>query len=460
MERLTALADAFLEFEDVDPQCSLAIGSLAVFAGPAPEQSEVAAAIAARLPLIPRYRQRLRRVPLGLAAPAWVDDPDFDVRRHLHLARVPAPAGRAEIGDLFSTLMLERMDRSRPLWDCWLVQGLPGGRWGLLTKLHHSMADGVSGAALYYLMLDAAPEPEPPVPDTWAPEPPVSALAFTAQALRELATSPARGVQALGGLVAAPARLARTAVGTADGLGTLAGNLRPVPASSLTGPLDGRRRYVWTDVSLSSMRPVRQAFGVTVNDIALAAMAGAFRRLLLSRGEALDEHGLRALVPVSTRGPGEITGPDNRVSLLLPYLPVDIPDPVARLAVVHERVAELRAHHEVEAGAALTSAADHSLFPLVAQGVRLVMRIPQRHLSTVTTNVPGPRQTLYGLGRELEQLLPYVPIADRVRISTAMFSYRDTLTFGVTADLVANPDLDVLVDGITESLADLQAAAR
>lgn len=460
MERLTALADAFLEFEDVDPQASLAIGSLAVFSGPTPKPAEVVAAIAGRLPLIPRYRQRLRRVPLGLAAPAWVDDPDFDVRRHVRVARVHAPGGRAEVGELVSTLMRERMDRSRPLWDCWLVQGLPDGRWGLLTKLHHSMADGVSGTALYYLMLDDSPEPHSPVPDTWEPEPPAGTVAFTAQALRELATSPARGVQALGSLVTAPARLARSAVGTVDGLGVLAGNLRPLPASSLTGPLDGRRRYAWTDVSLASLRPVRQAFGVTVNDIALTAMAGAFRRLLVSRGEPLDEHALRTLVPVSTRGAGEITGPDNRVSLLLPYLPVDLPDPLARLAVVHERVAELRAHHEVEAGAAVTSAADHSLFPLVAQGVRLVMRFPQRHLSTVTTNVPGPRQTLYGLGREVEQLLPYVPIADRVRISTAMFSYRDTLTFGVTADLVANPDLDILVDGIAESLAELQTAAR
>ncbi|MGN6129174.1 MAG: WS/DGAT domain-containing protein, partial [Nocardioidaceae bacterium] len=267
--------------------------------------------------------------------------------------------------------------------------------------------------------------------------------------------SPALVAPAAAGAVRAPGQLAAAAGRSARGLLAIAGAARPVHLSSVTGPLDGSRRYTWTDVSLDDVRTVRGTYGVTVNDVALAAVTGAFRRLLLSRGEQPDAHALRSLVPVSTRAAGEESIPDNRVSLLLPYLPVDVADPVERLRAVHDRVRALQAQHEPEAGGSITTAAQAGPFLPVSWGMRLGFRLPQRAVATVTTNVPGPRSTLYGLGREVETMLPYVPIADRVRIGVAMFSYRGVLTFGITADYQSTPDIDVLASGIGASMREL-----
>jgi diacylglycerol O-acyltransferase len=275
-----------------------------------------------------------------------------------------------------------------------------------------------------------------------------------------LATSPVPVVRSAVGSLAHPRRLVRTVDETARGLLTMVPVLRPVRHTSLTGPLEGSRRYTWADVSLADVRVVRKRLGVTVNDVALAAVSGGFRRLLVSRGEEPDARALRSLVPVSTREPGAESVPDNRVSLMLPYLPVEIADPVERLGAVRDRIRDLRAAHEPEAGGSVTAAAELAPYPTVAWGIRLGLRLPQRQIATVTTNVPGPRTTLYALGREARAMLPYVPIADRVRIGVAMFSYRDTLTFGITADYDTAPDVEVLADGIVASLAELVEAAR
>jgi WS/DGAT/MGAT family acyltransferase len=460
MDRLTPLAASFLEAEDVDTTASLAIGSFAIFEGPAPDFEEFVRSIEGRLPLIPRYRQKVRGVVFGLAAPAWVEDPDFDLRWHIRSTALPAPGGRGEIERLLSRVMSRRMERSRPLWEYWFCEGLEGGRWGLLSKMHHSMVDGVSGTDLYQLVLDPTPVPRGPEPDSWDPAPPSSVWSFTAGAVLEFVTSPVRAARAAAGALATPRRLVRTTAAAAQGLWKLAGAARPVKATSLTGTLDGSRRYTWTDVTLTDIRAVRRAHDVSVNDVALAAVTAGFRRLLLSRGEAPDAHSLRSLVPVSMRAPGEESIADNRVSLMLPYLPVDLADPVQRLEAVHERIRALRAGHEPEGGASVTTLAEYGPFAPVSWGIRLGMRFPQRQIATVTTNVPGPRDTLYALGREVQALLPYVPIADRVRIGVAMFSYRDTLTFGLTGDYDAVPDLEVLADGISEAVDELVREAR
>ncbi|WP_374454326.1 wax ester/triacylglycerol synthase family O-acyltransferase [Nocardioides sp.] len=458
MDRLTPLSEAFLGAEDVDPRASLAIGSLCIFEGPAPAFEEFLEMVAGRLPLVPRYRQKLRLAPFGLAAPAWVDDPDFDLRWHVRNTALPAPGGPEEIGRLMSRVMSRRMNRDRPLWEYWFCEGLPGGRWAVLSKLHHSLVDGVSGTDLYRLVLDPTPTPRPAEPDTWTPAAAPSTVAVTARAAWELAATPVATARTVVGALAAPRRLARTTSETVSGLLTMASALRPVRATSLTGPLEGSRRYTWTEVSFEDVRAVRQRCDVTVNDIALAVVSGGFRQLLLSRGEEPDAHTIRSLVPVSTREPGSETIPDNRVSLMLPYLPVDLADPVERLHAVRERIRGLREHHEPEAGGSVTSAAGLAPFAPVSWGIRAGLRLPQRHVATVTTNVPGPRTALYALGREALQMLPYVPIADRVRIGVAIFSYRDTLTFGITGDYDTAPDLQVLADGIATSMAELVSA--
>jgi diacylglycerol O-acyltransferase len=454
VERLTPLSAAFLDAEDADATASLAIGSFAVFEGPAPSYDDFVAAIAGRLPLIPRYRHKLAPAPLDLAPPAWVDDPDFDLRWHVRNTALPAPGGPAEIGRLVSRVMTRRMDRGRPLWEYWFVEGLEGGRWALLSKLHHCLVDGVSGTDLYQLVLDPTPEPRPGVPDEWSPARP-SSLVLTGDAIGHLVRSPLAAGQALARSLTAPLSLWRTTLESARGALALSGALRPVRHTTLTGELSGSRRYAFTEIPLTDVKRVAKAHGATVNDVALAAVSGGFRRLLLSRGEDPDAHALRSLVPVSTREPGAESIPDNRVSLMLPFLPVDVESPSDRLDAVRRRIRRLRGSHEPVAGGAFTSLAELGAFPPVSLGMRLALHLPQRQIATVTTNVPGPRQTLYALGRPCVSMLPYVPIADRVRIGVAMFSYSGSLAFGITADYDTTPDIDVLAQGITASMAEL-----
>jgi WS/DGAT/MGAT family acyltransferase len=240
----------------------------------------------------------------------------------------------------------------------------------------------------------------------------------------------------------------------------MSGALRPVDRSSLTGPLDGSRRYAWTTVALADIATVRSGFGGTVNDVALTAVTGGFRRLLLSRGETPTAHTLRSLVPVSTREAGAESVPDNRVSLMLPYLPVDLPEPRDRFAAMQKSLRALRSAREPEAGGSLTTAAEYGPYPPVSLGIRLWWHLPQHSIATVTTNVPGPRRTLYGLGREVLEILPYVPIASGVRIGVVMFSYRGVLTFGITGDFHTVPDIAVLADGISLSMTELVDAAK
>ncbi|MEP6800170.1 MAG: wax ester/triacylglycerol synthase family O-acyltransferase, partial [Lapillicoccus sp.] len=441
MERLTPLAAAFLDSEDEEPTTSMAIGSLAVFAGPAPAFTDFVRHIEGRLPAVPRYRQTLRTVPLDLAAPAWVDDAAFDVRWHIRHTALPAPGGREQVGQLVSRVMSRRMDRSRPLWEYWFIEGLADGRWALLSKLHHSMADGVSGTDIYHHVLDPTPEPRPPVPDTWTPAPAASPLSFAADAGWDLARTPVTAAAATVRALASPRQLVRQAAEAARGLITMSAALRPVDASSLLGPLDGSLRYAWAQVSLDDIRAVRRGLGGTVNDVALAAVTGGFRQLLLSRSEEPTPHMLRSMVPVSTRQPGAEGVPDNRVSMMFLCLPVDLAEPEGWLRTVQERGRTHRDTGEPQAGAAMSTLAAYEPFLPVSIGMRLGFRFPQRSVSTVTTNVPGPRATLYGLGRELEEILPFVPIANRVRVSVAIFSYRDTVTFGITGDYSSVPDI-------------------
>lgn len=459
MERLTPLSAAFLQAEDEDPTTSMAIASAAVLAGPAPSHEEYVEHIRGRVPLVPRLRQRIREVPFDLGAPVWVDDPGMDVGWHVRRTALPDPGGPAELHRLMARVMTQRMDRSRPLWEHWVVEGLADGRWAILQKVHHCMVDGVSGTALYHVVFDAGPTSPPPVVDDWSPRPAPSTLSLTRQAVRDLALTPVVGLRAAGSLLTSPRALARRTARTARGALSLVTHARPVSGSSLSGPMGRQRRYTSTTVGFDDIRVVRAAFPGTVNDVALTAVSGGFRALLLSRGEEPEAHAVRTLVPVSVRRPGEESIPDNRVSLMLPYLPVDVADPVEALATVRDRMARAAASGEAVAGTDLISILGYEPFLPVALGTRLAFHLPQRQLVTVTTNVPGPREPVFALGRACEQIVPYVPIADRVRIGVAIFSYTDQLAFGITGDYDTARDIEVLAEGIRSTVAELRAAA-
>jgi WS/DGAT/MGAT family acyltransferase len=444
MDRMTPLDAAFLQAEDEEPGVSLAICSVAVFEGPPPSTEEFAELLRGRLPLIPRYRQKAREIPFDLGPPVWVEDEHFDLGYHLRRTALPAPGGDAELSALIGRVMAARLDRSRPLWEYWMVERLHGGRWALISKVHHCMVDGVSGTDLYGVVLDPTPTPRRPEPDGWQPEPEPTNLALATRALAGLAVNPVTQVRAATGALRQPAVLLGRTRDSARGLAALSGALVPARRSSLTGPLTAARRFAVARGSVAEVSAIRKRHGGTFNDVVLTAVAGGFRRMLLEAGEEATHRTVRALVPVSTRLAGQESLRDNRVSLMLAELPVEIADPIERLRATREQLGHLKAVHEAEAGAAVTGLAALGPFPLVATQVRLSAHLAQRSVVTTTTNVPGPRKPLYALGRRLLEIIPYVPIASRVRTGVAILTYCDRLGIGVTGDYGLAPDVEIL----------------
>ncbi|MFG1605212.1 wax ester/triacylglycerol synthase family O-acyltransferase [Actinoplanes sp. NPDC049265] len=456
MDYLSPLDAAFLDAEDGDPHASLAIASIAVADGPAPSAAAFTAAVRGRLPLVPRYRQKVRRLPLNLGLPVWVDDPGFDLDFHLRRTALAAPGDDAALGRLIGRIMSHRLDRERPLWEYWLIEGLPEGRWAVLSKVHHCMVDGMTGNELYRIMCDPTPEPRPPVPDHWHPSPDGDRAGLTLDALRRLAALPFEQLRWIARGVRDPAATVRRARDTWQGVRALAEAITPGRPTSLSGPLGLPRRYAFARIPFIEIRSAARRHKVTVNDVYLAAVAGAFRRLMLDRDEEPAADAIRTLVPVNVRPDGDTTIANRIVSLLV-QLPVEVADPVERLAVVHRRIAELRGSHEIETGAALLELADHEPFAAVALGVRTALRLPQRAIVTVTTNVPGPPGQLYLLGHPIREILPYVPIAERMRIGVSVLTYGGQAAIGVTADFASVPEAGTFPAGIVAEIRALTA---
>jgi diacylglycerol O-acyltransferase / wax synthase len=447
VDHLNPLDAVFLDIEDADPHSSLAIGSVAVLAGPPPSQADVVAALAPRMRVVRRAQQRVRRLPLGLGPPVWVDLGKFDTDYHFRRTALPEPGDDAALCTLVARVMGQRLDRDRPLWESWVVEGLAGGRWAVLTKVHHCLADGVSGAqllaALFAVTPPSAGEPE------WQTEPPPSTGELVRDAVVKLATDP---LHLLTQALRAPKPLADLVAG----LGRLVTVLAPATPSSLSGPIGRARRYAVARVSLPDMRAVGAAFGTTVNDVALTAISLGFREILRHRGEQPAPDALRAMVPVSIRATDNL---DNQISMLLPNLPVEIADPVMALREVHQRLTDLKHSKESEATGTVIAFTGHEPFALTSLFVQLAAWLPQRNIVTVTTNVPGPPTQLAMLGRPVLEVFPYVPIALRLRTGVAALSYRDQMVFGVTADFDSNPDVALFAEAIERGITDLTTAA-
>jgi diacylglycerol O-acyltransferase len=458
MDRLGPLDAVFVDAEDESRNTSMAIASIAVFEGPVPSHEEVLAGVADRLPLLARYRQKLQPVPFRLGRPVWVDDPDFDLSYHIRRVSLPEPGRDQQLAELMGRVMSARLDRDHPLWEYWVIEGLARDRWALISKVHHCMVDGVSGADLYRVLMEPSPEPAQHAAGTRAEQPP-SAVSLIAAAAADMALLPVRDVRALSGAVTNPGQAIRQAAGVAQAVIRFSPSLWPAVGSSLTGNIGQQRRYTWTRASLQDVKTIKRVFGGTVNDVVLAAISSGFRALLLDRGEQPEPHEVPSLVPVSVRAPGDEGSLGNQVSATVADLPVHIADPVERLAAVRTELDSLKASHEAMIGQALVALGRYSLYPLVSYVVRMALSLPQREIVTVTTNVPGPREPLYWMGRRLEEIIPYVPIASTVRTGISIFSYGDKIAFGITGDYAANPDLDILARGIEHGVAELLLAA-
>jgi len=457
MQRLSPQDASFLHLEDAVSH--MHIGSVAILEGPPPGYEALSRMVRAHLSSVPRYRQRVHFVPIALGRPVWVDDPHFNLSYHLRRTALPPPGGDEELRNLVGRVMSQQLDRTKPLWEMWIIEGLSGGRWGFITKLHHCMVDGVSGTELLAVMLDSERHPELPGHDDWHPERQPLGAELAVQALLRRAVSPYEQLRAVRSAMRSPGRAARTAAATARGLWTMSGVVAPPPPSSLNGPIGPHRRWAWARSQLADVKRVRGAFGGTVNDVVLTAIAGGFRALLAGREES-TQRDVRTLVPVSVRSEQEHGEYNNRVSAIFANLPVGIEHPVERLAAMRAQMDHLKHSGEAVAGDILVGLGGFAPAMLLALGLRAATRMPQRSVNTVTTNVPGPQRPLYAGGRRMLECFPYVPLGGHVRIGVAIFSYDGGLTFGVTGDYDAAADIDVLCRGIEESLRELVQAAE
>lgn len=444
MNHLTTLDAGFLKAEDADRRVSLAIGGLAVIEGPPPGQEALVSAFAQRIRACPRFGRRLRLRPLDLGAPEWVDDPGFDIGRHVRRVALPHPGGERELFGLIADVMVRRLDRDRPLWEIWVIEGLSDDRWAMLTKVHHCMADGIAATHMLAGLCDDG------VRDSFAHH------------IRgaQQANAGSGPVSVLGDLWNASTAIVTGAARAAQGAAEIAIGLMRPATSPLNGPIGGLRRYSGTRVALADIEQVCQTFGVTINDVALAAITESYRNALVKRGARPTPDSLRTLVPVSVRSDDAFDTADNRVSVMLPYLPVDEENPVQRLRTVHARLGRTKAGGQRDAGNALVSLANRVPFALTAWALGLLTRLPQRGVVTVATNVPGPRRPLRVMGRRVLGVYPVPPLAMHLRTGVAMLSYADDLFFGILADYDAPADVDELARGIEAAIARLVSISK
>lgn len=441
----------FLEAEDSDRHVSLAIGALSVIAGPMPDFDSLVAVLSERMLAVPRFKQVLRTHPLDLGAPHWVDDPGLDISHHVRRAALPRPGDDATLFRWVAEVMERRLDRDRPLWECWIVDGLPSNRWAILIKIHHCIADGIAATRMLASLCDDAD---------------VGTYATSIRAAKEengglrLPTLTLNPIEWITGAWNASRAVASATAQALHGAIEIAGGIVSPAGSPLVGPVTNMRRYAGAQVSLEDVQRVCNRFDVTINDVALAALTESFRALLTRRGERPVRHSLRTLVPVSVRCSGAADITDNRVSVMLPYLPVEHEDPVRQLKAVHRRLTRAKGSGQRQAGSVIASAANAIPFPLTAWTVRALTRLPQRGVVTLATNVPGPRRRQHILGREVIRLLPVPPIALQIRVVIAILSYADHLSFGITADYDAAPDIGELAAGIERAVARLVAVSK
>jgi diacylglycerol O-acyltransferase / wax synthase len=457
MERMSTLDAGFYFLEDEN--VPMHVGSVAVFEGPPPAYGDVVRLLVGKLPQVPRYRQRVRTVPLHLGRPVWTDDEHFEVLYHVRHTAVPKPGGDDQLRNLAGRVFAQRLDLAKPLWEMWLVEGLRDDRWAIISKVHHCMIDGVAGWDLAAALLEADPHTAPPAPAAWTPKRTPSVAWLVMDGLRDAVVEPLQQLARVPSL----ARNLPTVQEVLDfgrGLPSSVRRLASPAARSLNGPSGPHRRWEWTQASLTEVKQVRTAFGGTVNDVVLAAVTRGFRDLLAERGELSNGRTVRSLVPVSVRAESEKGTLNNRVSALLVSLPVDEPDPLVRLARLREQMDDLKSSRQAVGAQALTELAGFAAPTLLAMGSRATFRFPQPMMQTVTTNVPGPRFPLYLLGRQMIEIHPYVPIAYNLRISVGILSYLDQLNFGINADLDAVPDIGVLRQGIRAGFDELLQRAE
>src|SRR5919202_4126613 len=457
-DRLTGLDASFLHLEDATSHMHVA--AVMIFEGDPPAYEDLLEAIDRRLGLVPRYRQRLAFVPFRQGRPKWVDDPHFNLRYHVRSTALPAPGSEEQLKALAGRVFSQALDRDKPLWEIWLVDGLEGDRFAVLSKTHHALVDGVSGVDIMSVLFDTSPEPAPGAEagKRWLPRPLPSRTQLLAEALLERATVPgeiARGVRAA---FRAPRRIANSLVQGLAGVGAMAwAGLNPAPPSPYNVAIGPHRRFTWARMSLTDVKAIKNELGGTVNDVMLAIVAGGLGRDLRRRGVDVRGLELKAMVPVSVR-PQEARGAlGNQVAAMMAPLPVGCDDPVTRFETISASMRRLKESGQAVGAQVMTDLAGFAPPNIMAQAARVVAR--QRFFNLVVTNVPGPQFPLYLMGREMIEVFPMVPLADRQALGVAIMSYHGRINFGLVGDYDVMSDIEQLAKDFQASLGELAQAA-
>ena len=457
LDRLTAVDASFLSNESSSSH--MHVGAILIFEGPPPRYVDLVEHVRGRLNLVPRFRQKLVVPPLETGRPLWADDVNFNLSYHIRHTALPEPGGEAQLKRLTGRVFSQQLDRSKPLWELWLVQGLERDRFALLTKTHHAMVDGISGVDIGTVLFDLEPVPEPaPVEERWVPQKSPSTAELVGRGMGDAIGMPialaGRAIEA----VRHPEATARKAVEGLEALTEVFGQFAdPAPDVPLNHEIGPHRRYIWARSELATFKRIKDSLGGTVNDVVLAVVTGSIREWLHSRGVRTEGLELRALVPVSIRAEDEHGNLGNRLTAMRGPLPVYIEDPVRRLQVISEEMAGLKESKQALGAEMISRFNDFAPPTLLAQAARI--NFSTRLFNLLVTNVPGPQIPLYVLGRELEEVFPVAFLPQNHRLAVAIMSYHGKIGFGLLADYDSMEDIELLGAGINNALAELEAAA-
>src|SRR3954453_2943803 len=456
-DRLSAVDASFLAQEK--ESAHMDVGAVMIFEGPPPAYEEFLEQVEARLHLVPRYRQKLAFPRFEMGRPMWVDDPSFNLEYHVRNTALPKPGSMDQLRQLAARIFSQRLDRSKPLWETWLVQGLEDNRFALISKTHHSMIDGVAGVDLASVVFDLSPVPSKVDPEPWTPHPEPTDAELVAEGVKGVVKRPFSLASGAVKAVQSPRRTISTVRESTEALGEVVwAGLNPAPDVPLNVPIGPHRRLENMQASLDDFKTVKRAFGGTVNDVVLAVVAGAIRRWLRSRGVRTEGMELRALVPMSIRSEEEMSAGGNRIASMRGPLPVYVEDPIERLRVVRESMSGVKDSKQALGAEVIAGLQDFAPPTLLAQASRL--NFSTRLFNLIVTNVPGPQFPLYLLGLELQELVPVPFLPENHALAIAIMSYNGTVDFGLLADYDAMGDLEDLGLFIEDSVVELLEAAR
>jgi diacylglycerol O-acyltransferase len=458
-DRLSAIDASFLHQER--RASHMHIGGVVLMEGPPPSREEFARHIESRLHLVPRYRQKLAFPRFEMGRPFWVDDPRFNIDYHVRHTALPSPGSLEQLRGIAGRIFSQRLDRSKPLWEIWLVQGLEDGSFALVSKTHHALVDGVSGVDIATVLFDLAPTPpeQDEAAEKWAPAQEPSQAELVAEGIKAIVKTPGRLAGEAAKAIRDPASTVDAAREALEGIGEIAwAGLNPAPDVPLNVPIGPHRRVFWLQCELADFKAIKDGLGGTVNDAFLAVVAGGLGRWLRSRGVRTEGLELRGLVPVSIRARDEHHDLGNRIAALRGPLPVYAKDPVERLRIVREAMKGIKESKQALGAEVISGLEDFAPPTLLAQASRL--NFSTRLFNLIITNVPGPQFPLYMMGREMREIVPVAFLPENHALAIAAMSYNGKLDFGLLADYDAIADIERLAEFFEESLQELLKAAK